>query len=114
MDWVRGRPPDALLFLKALVKTASESLSPRSVPLPAYNRSGPTAQAPSHAGPSISSVAATMASDFVNHPSRAPAGTEVERLAEGALLGPLREVGTMAGALRERLGTGLRQTAAAR
>ncbi|CAM9244391.1 unnamed protein product, partial [Laminaria digitata] len=34
MDWVRGRPPDALLYLKALIKAAPLPLPPPLTPPP--------------------------------------------------------------------------------
>lgn len=222
MDWVRGRPPDALLFLKAAVKVASSGLSlscrtgkPSSSP--SLISSAQASSRVAAAATAAAAAAATSSSDgggrtgspgivtrehhtpqeeeeqdeegsrTADKPSRtaeksdsimmvtpsatnpspaagrndaltaatpsapdpvgvaagaplaAPNGSrgietprmmaseefmpggvagimvsESRALAEGVLLGPLRDVGTVAGALRSRVGGGLREMAAAR
>ncbi|CAM9659109.1 unnamed protein product, partial [Scytosiphon promiscuus] len=189
MDWVRGRPPDALLFLKALLKTAPSGLSvrppasttttekrmdyPRSSKLGSRPHSTSTASstvlvheeggggggddddgdnlvlaegartldassAPGTTAPRSSGTAfggkvgtavpprpgAAVARSFRTEDAestlRSPSMVESvgvtapRRLAEGALLGPLRDVGTVAGALRNGVGSSLREMAAAR
>lgn len=194
MDWVRGRPPDALLFLKALLKTAPSGLSvlppasarngiepprtdklgsrphPRTAAaatIPALEEGGDgegdvvddgdilsrtegarTFDAPNGPGTTTllrnSGGSSTAAADgraprsavglsIPGGPVPCPPDTEgggcassspsamdkmgvtVSRtLAEGALLGPLRDVGTVAGGLRSGLGSSLREMAAAR
>lgn len=135
MDWVRGRPPDALLLLKALVKATSRDLSPSSLPafpeqperLPVPHDHLPVVRDPSAAASSRPPSAQSLSCPV--DPTTSAEGTELKRsdvskpavhcvearrLAEGALLAPLREVGTLAGSLRGRVGDGLRERAAVR
>lgn len=172
MDWVRGRPPDDLLFLKALLKAAPGGLtlpccpaptpapapSPPAPPRPADGVSNgvmPARDSASHSSPSNATAAAAVAAGEALVADEAASarklgggkagrvalstslsaarvgggggggegsvaaagvgGVLVPRgLAERALLGPLGEVGTVAGALRSRVGSGLREMAAAR
>lgn len=141
MDWVRGRPPDALLFLKALVKTASQSLSSCSDGVSLPRCRAPAAPSPlsqqqqqqQHTRPHHHDrdrryrhdfLAASTSSAWSSHAPadgdaseqsrQSPAGAVARRLAEGVLLGPLGEVGTLAGAVRKRVGEGLRERAAVR
>lgn len=102
MDWVRGRPPDALLFLKALVKGTSENLSPGE-----GSRNGS-----SGVDKSLTRRSAAVMIPDRSHGIRGALGAR--QLAERALLGPLREVGTMSGKLRGLLRDGLREKAATR
>lgn len=155
MDWVRGRPPDALLFLKAMLKAAPSGLSV-APPTARDGTAGLTASKPSLAvggvsrGSIVAYPAPTMANGAgvpdgmgVTHRRSSGSGASGGRgeegprdvtfsspsvavggevgvvptprtLAEGALLAPLRDVGTVAGALRRGVGTGLREMAAAR
>lgn len=199
MDWVRGRPPDALLFLKAAAKAASSGMSlscskyspsrissaqtgaraaaaaaaaaassmsdgdipylpgriaakhidaqneedkPRTAEGDSERSVTPSATNPSPAGRCDAPTAATPSApdaagvgdipltvqdgSRVMETSRMTTGefmpgrmagiqvSESRALAEGALLGPLRDVGTISGALRSRVGGGLREMAAAR
>lgn len=174
MDWVRGRPPDALLFLKAILKAAPSGLSvtPPTAPaaagraklartttaegvapeaadsggggggasrVPTLACLAPTESTARQSGgdtpgkvPEPASGAATTGAGgsggggvegprgFTSPPSIAAAADEragvptPRSLAEGALLAPLRDVGTVAGALRGGIGSGLREMAAAR
>lgn len=175
MDWVRGRPPDALLCLKALLKASTSGLSVSqpfsslstatattneddagvdvsrtstlgSLPAAAARIAGGLGAPdglgnPAPRNSSSNSIAAGMVlmpspaaalaavrdaaggcedrtvGDASSPSIVAAAGVEVltpRTLAEGALLAPLRDVGTVAGALRSGVGSSLREMAAAR
>lgn len=180
MDWVRGRPPDALLFLKAVLKAApsglsvtpaaadreqlarmvgAEAIAPKAggsgsgravsrgstvnfacpAPLEAIGAGAPaTARQSSGATAGKMSMPSSSAATDAGGPegreqggrekgprgvTYLPPSTEAvgkvgvptpRKLAEGALLAPLRDVGTVAGALRRGIGSGLREMAAAR
>lgn len=132
MDWVKGRPPDALLYLKALIKAAplplpSPLTPPTPTPLPSLTAVA-AADVTAAAAPDDSrraadtalthatgAVAAATDKEGVEVPVVAVANVSVpEMLAEGALLGPLGDVGTIAGAIRRKIGGNLREMAAAR
>ena len=135
MDWARGRPPDALLYLKALIKATPLPLPPpltlpTPTPLTAVAAADVTAAAApddcrrgahaalTHVTEAVAAaIAAPAAADkeVIEVPVVAVANVPVPRmLAEGALLGPLGDVGTIAGALRRKIGGNLREMAAAR
>lgn len=193
MDWVRGRPPHALLFLKAILKAAPSGLSvtPPAAPAAAsaaaaanreklartisaeviapragggdggggggvsrdstLARPAPTKAAVAGVPDGVGATARHSSGDTagnVSMPASAAAAAATDagasgggeekgprrvtfslpsiavggeagvptprKLAEGALLAPLRDVGTVAGALRRGVGSGLREMAAAR
>ena len=128
MDWVKGRPPDALLYLKVLVKAAPLPLPP-TLPPPPPLTAATTADIRAAAAPNNSQrgaetgpahttavAAATDAGkDRIDGSVVASVNMPAPRLlAEGALLAPLVDVGTVAGALRGKIGGNLREMAAAR
>lgn len=133
MDWVRGRPPDALLYLKALIKAAPLPLPPPLTPPPPpvtaaaaadvraaaslddSHRGAETAPANATAGAAAAATATAAIKNGIDVPVVAAVNVSPPRLlAEGALLGPLGDVGTIAGALRGKIGGNLREMAAAR
>lgn len=97
-----------------MVAAAAAAADVAGAAAPGDSRRG-TEAAPTHATEAVTAAVATAVKEGTDVPVAAVENvSEPRMLAEGALLGPLGDVGTVAGALRGKLGGNLREMAAAR